>query len=91
MKSRFGDLIAHHTAVDFGMLLFHYVQSFFTVSTTDYGKPVRQKLKWPERTAHMNHDQHNRSLRDAITNSRYEQRKKNLSQTFNKVVNKIIS
>lgn len=76
MKSHFGDLIAHHTAMDFSVLLFHYVQSSFTVSTTDYVKPVRQKFKWPERVAHMNYDHHNRSLREAITNNRYEKREK---------------
>lgn len=76
MKCHFGDLIAHHIAMCFGMLLFHYVQYSFAVNTTDYVKSVHQKFKWPERTSHMYYDHHNRSLWDAITNNKHEQREK---------------
>jgi len=61
MKSHLRDLISHHAAIYFGVLLFHYVQFAFTVSTTDHVKSIHQKFKCPERTPHMNYDHHVRA------------------------------
>lgn len=77
MKFQFRDLTARHTAIYiYWHDAIHHAQSSVTAGTTYDVKSVHQKFKWSERASDMSYDHQNRSLCDAVINSKYKQREK---------------